>query len=138
MTGLALTQNGFILHTTQRIMMLITSGVKLVWQRITLFLMKITSGILVRVLLVQIPKSSTTVVKNLTIWLTTILKIIRVAKTNGTLKFGTSCSVNLTTLLKTPMNHFHIRTLIPGWDLNGLFQFLKTRQLTLKLTSLCH
>src|SRR5699024_12719983 len=67
-----------------------------------------------------------------------ILKIIQVAKTNGTLKFGTSCSVNLTTPLKILMNHFRIRTLILGWGLNGLFRFLKMRQLTLKPTSLCH
>ena len=98
---------------------------------------KTTSGILGKVHVVRTQKFSTIAAKNSTTLLKMILKIIRAAKTNATLKSGTLSFQNTTTSRMAHTNRFRIKTLIRGWGLNGLFPFSNMRRPTLKLTCLC-
>src|SRR5699024_9845962 len=96
-----------------------------------------TSGILGKVHAVRTQKFSTTADKNSITLLKMILKIIRVVKTNATLKSGTLSSQNTTTSQMAHTNRFRIKTLIRGWALNGSFPFSNMRKQTLKPTCLC-
>ena len=107
------------------------------WLKTTFTKLKIISGISAKVHAVRTPKFSMTGAKNSTTLLKMILKIIRAAKMNATLKSGISSFQNTTTSPMAHTNRFRIKILIRGWGLNGLFPFSNMRKQILKRTCLC-